>query len=190
MPSRTQIKGAGGFPFPTQHQYAHPWHHAGKGAQPGAKLMIDNGAQPAEDWTWMQTTGYAMRCQQVPARPPVEISNRFAAMESEEPEVPHPPAKSAGLPSAPTPTPGTRKFAALTTSVVRSDGLTCPTVIGCGRDQCGSQDPRSEAPAPPAPIEQRPERPIAMRAISRKCYRGRAHRGRGWPLVAASRQRR
>ena len=29
-------------------------------------------------------------------------------------------------------------FAALTTSVVRSEGLTYPTVIGCGRDQCGS----------------------------------------------------
>ena len=46
-------------------------------------------------------------------------------------------------------------FAALTTSVVRSEGLTCPTVIGRGRDQCGSQDPRSEAPSPPALLAQR-----------------------------------
>ena len=58
--------------------------------------MIDNGAQPAEDWTWMQTIGYAMRCQQVPVRPPVETSNRYVAMESDEPGVPDPPEPVAG----------------------------------------------------------------------------------------------
>ena len=92
MPTRTQIKGAGGFPFPSQHQYAHPWHHPGKGAQPAAKLMIDNGTPPAEDWSWMQAGGYAMMCRQVPhtpfvpplAKAPIETSNSFAALETEE----------------------------------------------------------------------------------------------------------
>ena len=64
VPTRAQIKGSGGFPFPTQHQYSHAWHHDGKGAQPGAKLMIGNGAEVAEDWTWMQTSGYAMSFRQ------------------------------------------------------------------------------------------------------------------------------
>ena len=92
VPTRTQIKGAGGFPFPSQHQYAHPWHHPGKGAQPAAKLMIDNGIPPAEDWSWMQAGGYAMMCRQVPhtpfvpplAKAPIETSNSFAALETEE----------------------------------------------------------------------------------------------------------
>ena len=162
MPTRTQIKGAGGFPFPSQHQYAHPWHHAGKCAQLGAKLMIDNGVQPAEDWSWMQTTGYAMRCQQVPARPPVETSNRFAAMESDEPEVPDPPepiegtlpraGKSAGLPSAPRPTSGTRKLPCC----IR----TCLDLRECGRrndrvsnSQIAGGLP-SAAPAAPSPRAQ------------------------------------
>ena len=86
MPTRAQIKGSGGFPFLTQHQYSHAWHHDGKGAQPGAKLMIDNGAEVAEDWTWMQTSGYAMSFQQVPARAAVSTSNAFAALTSDEPE--------------------------------------------------------------------------------------------------------
>ena len=86
VPTRAQIKGSGGFPFPTQHQYSHAWHHDGKGAQPGAKLMIDNGAEVAEDWTWMQTSGYAMSFRQVPAKAAVAISNSFAALTSEEPE--------------------------------------------------------------------------------------------------------
>ena len=86
MPTRAQIKGSGGFPFPTQHQYSHAWHHDGKGAQPGAKLMIDNGAEVAEDWTRMQTSGYAMSFLQVPAKAAVATSNSFAALTSEEPE--------------------------------------------------------------------------------------------------------
>ena len=47
--------------------------------------MIDNGAEVAEDWTWLQTSGYAMRFQQVPAKAAVAISNSFAALTSEEP---------------------------------------------------------------------------------------------------------
>ena len=86
MPTRAQIKGSGGFPFPTQHQYSHAWHHDGKGAQPGAKLMLENGAEAVDDWTWLQTSGYAMRLQQVPAKPVVAISNTFDALASEEPE--------------------------------------------------------------------------------------------------------
>ena len=32
VPTRAQIKGSyGGFPFPTIHQYKHPWHGEGKG---------------------------------------------------------------------------------------------------------------------------------------------------------------
>ena len=53
--------------------------------------MIDNGAPPADEWTWMQTAGYAMMCRQVPAKAPVETSNRYAAFETEEPEVVDPP---------------------------------------------------------------------------------------------------
>ena len=48
--------------------------------------MIDNGAEVAEDWTWLQTSGYAMRFQQVPAKAAVAISNSFGALASEEPE--------------------------------------------------------------------------------------------------------
>ena len=79
VPTRAQIKGSGGFPFPSQHQYAHPWHAEGKGAQPGAKLMIGNGGD--EEWIgWMNTSGYAMSLRQIPARAAVETSNAFAAL--------------------------------------------------------------------------------------------------------------
>ena len=88
VPTRAQIKGSGGFPFPTQHQYTHAWHNDGKGAQPGAKLMTGTGAEAAEDWSWMRTSGYAMSLQQVPARAAVTTSNAFAALTSEEPDSP------------------------------------------------------------------------------------------------------
>ena len=114
--------------------------------------MIDNGAPPAEDWTWMQATGYAMMCRQVPARSPIETSNRFAAMESDEPEVPDPPepiegtlpraGKLAGLPSAPRPTLGTRKSPCCT--------RTCLGLRACGRrdDQVPDSVPESDSAAP------------------------------------------
>ena len=88
VPTRAQIKGSGGFPFPTQHQYTHAWHNDGKGAQPGAKLMTGAGAEAAEDWSWMRTSGYAMSLQQVPARAAVTTSNAFTALTSEEPDSP------------------------------------------------------------------------------------------------------
>ena len=88
MPTRFQIIGAGGLPYPTQYRYMHPWHLDGKGAQPGAKLMIDNGAEVPAGGTWMQSPGYAMSLRQVPARPAVETSNSFAALTSEEPDEP------------------------------------------------------------------------------------------------------
>ena len=49
-------------------------------------MMIGNGAEVAEDWTWMQTSGYAMSFRQVPAKAAVATSNSFAALTSEEPE--------------------------------------------------------------------------------------------------------
>ena len=89
IPTRAQIKGSGGFPFPTQHQYSHAWHTEGKGPQPGAKLMTGSGAEEPEDWTtWMRASGYAMSLRQVPAREAVETSNAFAALASEEPDIP------------------------------------------------------------------------------------------------------
>ena len=88
MPIRSQIIGASGLPYPTQYQYTHPWHLDGKGAQPGAKMMIENGAEDQADGTWMQSPGYAMSFRQVPARPAVETSNSFAALTTEEPDEP------------------------------------------------------------------------------------------------------
>ena len=64
VPTRAQLKGFhGGLPYPTQHQYAHPWHAEGKGPQPGTKMLIGAGAEAEEpeDWTaWMKTSGYAV----------------------------------------------------------------------------------------------------------------------------------
>ena len=68
----------------TQYQYTHPWHLDGKGAQPGAKLMIHNGAEGTSDGEWMQSPGYVMSFRQVTARPAVDTSNRFAAFAAEE----------------------------------------------------------------------------------------------------------
>ena len=48
--------------------------------------MLGNGAEVAEDWTWMQTSGYAMSFRQLPAKAAVATSNSFAALTSEEPE--------------------------------------------------------------------------------------------------------
>ena len=48
--------------------------------------MIGNGAEVAEDWTWMQTSGYAMSFRQVPAKAAVATSNSFAALTAKEPE--------------------------------------------------------------------------------------------------------
>ena len=99
IPTRAQIKGSGGFPFPTQHQYSHAWHADGTGPQPGAKLMTGSGAEEPEDWTtWMRASGYAMSLRQVPAREAVETSNAFAALASEEPDVPDPPEPVAPAP--------------------------------------------------------------------------------------------
>ena len=99
VPTRAQIKGSGGFPFPSQHQYAHPWHAEGKGAQPGAKLMIGNGGDDPEEWAaWMSTSGYAMSLRQVPARAAVETSNTYAALAVEEPAVPDPPEPPGSVP--------------------------------------------------------------------------------------------
>ena len=34
LPSRAQLKGSyGGLPYPTAHQYLHPWHAQGNGVQ-------------------------------------------------------------------------------------------------------------------------------------------------------------
>ena len=112
MPTRSQIIGAGGLPYPTQYQYTHPWHLDGKGAQPGAKMMIENGAEDQADGTWMQSPGYAMSLRQVPARPAVETSNSFAAFANEEPEEP-----TSSNDAAP-----------------RCEGLNCHTEIGCACD--------------------------------------------------------
>ena len=101
MPTRSQIIGAGGLPYPTQYQYTHPWHLDGKGAQPGAKMMIDNGAEVHADGTWMQSPGYAMSFRQVPVRPAVETSNSFAALSSEEPDEPLPPGPTEQTPEKP-----------------------------------------------------------------------------------------
>ena len=86
MPSRSQIKGAGGFPYPTNHQYMHPWYPEGKGGQPGAKMMIENGVEVPEDWGWTQAPGSVMRLSQVPARAAVKTFNKFSALASEESE--------------------------------------------------------------------------------------------------------
>ena len=99
VPTRAQIKGSGGFPFPSQHQYAHPWHTEGKGGQPSANLMIGNGCDDSEWSGWFSATGQAMSFRQVPTQaavqlPPraaVKTSNTFAVLETEEPDIPDPP---------------------------------------------------------------------------------------------------
>ena len=164
MPTRSQIIGAGGLPYPTQYQYTHPWHLDGKGAQPGAKLMIHNGAEGTSDGEWMQSPGYAMSFRQVTARPAVDTSNRFAAFAAEE--AGEAPWIAGSLPSA-APAP-------------KCEALTCPTVIGRGRDQCGSQDPTTEAPAPPESIVPRAEKSTAKLGVSHKCCRSKqCHHGSG-----------
>ena len=84
VPTRHQIIESGGFPYPTQYQYNHPWHMGGKGTQPGTKMMIGNGSETADDGTWMQVPGYAMRLERVSPKAHVEVSNPFEALTSDE----------------------------------------------------------------------------------------------------------
>ena len=95
VPTRHQIIESGGFPYPTQYQYNHPWHVGAKGAQPGAKMILSNGSETADHGVWMQAPGYAMRLQQVSPKAHIEVSNSFAALASNEQDsgdLPKPPA--------------------------------------------------------------------------------------------------
>ena len=106
--TRAQLKGShGGLPYPTQHQYTHPWHADGKGPQPGTKMLIgDNAwAEEPEDWSaWTQGSGYALCFRQVPARKAVETVNTFEALSCDDPEAPDPP-KPVDRPKPGTPLP-------------------------------------------------------------------------------------
>ena len=55
-------------------------------------MGVDAEAEEPEDWTaWMKASGYDMCFRKVPARKAVETVNAFAALTSEEPDVPDPP---------------------------------------------------------------------------------------------------